>query len=51
MFSKRFFGNMSRSGFGPGISIAKLSKVMLEISAFFQPIIFRLFYSILNILK
>lgn len=31
MFSKSFFGNMSRAGFGPGISKAKLSKIMLEI--------------------
>ncbi len=31
MFSKSFFGNMSRAGFGPGISKAKLSNIMLEI--------------------
>jgi len=31
MYSKRYFGNMSRAGFGPGISIAKLSNIMLEI--------------------
>ena len=31
MFSKSIFGNMSRAGFGPGISKAKLSKIMLEI--------------------
>ena len=31
MFNKRFFGNMSRAGFGPGISKAKLSQIMLDI--------------------
>ena len=31
MYSKSYFGNMSRAGFGPGISIAKLSNIMLEI--------------------
>jgi hypothetical protein len=31
MFNKRFFGNMTRAGFGPGISKAKLSQIMLEI--------------------
>ncbi|GAH80357.1 unnamed protein product [marine sediment metagenome] len=31
MFNKSFFGNMSRAGFGPGISKDKLSKIMLEI--------------------
>ncbi len=31
MSSKSFFSNMSREGFGPGISKAKLSNIMLEI--------------------
>jgi len=31
MFSKSFFGNLNRSGFGTGISKTKLSKIMLEI--------------------
>ena len=31
MFSKSYFGNMRRAGFGIGISIAKLSEIMLEI--------------------
>ncbi len=31
MSSRSFFGNMSRAGFGPGISKAKLSSIMLDI--------------------
>jgi len=31
VFSKNYFGNMSRAGFGPGISKTKLSNIMIDI--------------------